>query len=273
MEALDKLSTDDYNLSSREKSLLMRFKKEFGVLEIEHGIQGPWQSKQISTAIKNIIHPYNSKNAESRFISYQDDNLLMWADWEEIFSIDIQDTIQRAFYNDRVTISGKFTNQLSFHSKYSLFRIGYKEGHPLPEEFKQGYALIEENTDWLVWDVSEASLHFKNVIMNAEISKIPIYWGFSKQHSPILSSNVQSFSFFRASKRYKKIRAQSIMGSLTPFSNGDNSINKFIAAHRFDFELTQNLTFSFNEMVIYANRDIELGYLLPVNLFWSEEHS
>ncbi len=274
LEALDKLSTDDYNLSSREKSLLMRFKKEFAVLEIEHGIQGPWQSKQISTAIKNIIQPYDSKNAETRFISYHDDNLLMWADWEEIFSIDIQDTIQRAFYNDRVTISGKFTNQLSFHSKYSLFRIGYKEGHPLPEEFKQGYALIEENTDWLVWDVSEASLHFKNVIMNAEISKIPIYWGFSKKDSPVLSANVQSFSFFRFSKDYKRIRVQSFMGSLDPF--GDNrkgSIEgKHIAAHRFEIDLTSSLTVSFNEMVIYARRNIELGYLLPINLFWSEEH-
>jgi hypothetical protein len=109
--------------------------------------------------------------------------------------------------------------------------------------------------------------------MNAEISKIPIYWGFSKQHSPILSSNVQSFAFFRASKTFKKIRAQSIMGSLTPFSNGETSINKYIAAHRFEFDLNQDLTFSFSEMVLYANRDVELGYLLPINLFWSEEHS
>ncbi len=274
MQALDELSTADHNLSTAEKSLLMRFKKEFAVREIEHGVQGPWQSKQISTAVKNIFHSYDTKNPETRLISYHDDNLLMWTDWEEFFSIDFEDSLSRPFYTDRVSISGVFNKNLSFYSQYTLYRVGFKEGDPLPDEFKQGFALLEENTDWLVWDISDASLHFNYEIMNVEISKIPIYWGFSKKHSPILSANVQSFSFIRFSKEYKNIRAQSFMGSLDPF--GDNrkgSIEeKHIAAHRFEFDLSPSLTLSFNEMVIYARRNIELGYLLPINLFWSEEH-
>ena len=191
VEILDKVSIKD--LTIKEQQILNRFKQEFDFKHFEKGVRGPWQKKEISKMANSFLKPYDAKNNEIRFLTYNDDILKLWADWEEIFSIDIQDTIQRAFYNDRVTISGRFTNQLSFHSKYSLFRIGYKEGQPLPEEFKQGFALIEENTDWLVWDVSEASLHFKNVIMNAEISKIPIYWGFSKKDSPVLSANVQSF--------------------------------------------------------------------------------
>ena len=274
INALNEISTSDYTISNQEIILLERFKKEFGVHEIEYGIHGPWQSGNLSTSIQNVVNVYDVDFPESRFVTYHDENLILWSDWEEYFSIDFQDSISRSFFIDRVTIAGKFDNNLSFYSRYTLYRIGHKDNYPYPDEYKQGYALIEENTDWLVWDVSEASLRWDNSILNIELSKIPAYWGFSKNHSPILSSNVQPFSFFRASKSYKRIRVQSLLGTLVPF--GENPVGikneKHIAAHRFEFDLTSKLIISFNEMIIYANRELELGYLLPVNLFWSEEH-
>jgi len=273
-DALNDISSSNYSLSIREKSLILRFKKEFAVDKIKRGMQGPWQLNQIGAAIKNIILPFDTINTETRLLTYHDDNLFMWTDWEEYFSMDFQDTLSRSFFTDRVTISGKFDNNLSFYSRYTLYRVGQTANFPLPEEFKQGYVLKEENTNWLVWDVSEASLRYDNLILNTEISKMPIYWGFSKKHSPILSANVQSFSFLRFSKEYKRIRAQSFLGSLVPY--GDNRKGtieeKHIAAHRFEFDLSPSLTVSFNEMVIYARRSVELGYLLPINLLWSEEH-
>lgn len=267
------ISKNKDHLNEKEIELVRRFQNEFRTDNIDEGIAGPCQKGKISETFKISLQSFNTDAPEIRFVTYQDEGMTLWADWEETFSMDIQDTISRSFFRDRVTISGEFAENLFLYSRYTLYRTNFNKGDTYPEEYRQGYTLLEENTDWLIWDISEASLFWGNNVINLELSKIPIYWGFSKQHSPILSSNVQSFSFFRASKKYKKLRAQSILGSLTPFSNGDNSINKFIAAHRFDFELTQNLSFSFNEMVIYANRDIELGYLLPVNLFWSEEHS
>jgi hypothetical protein len=274
LEALDVLSADEHDLSAFETTLLRRFKKEFRVDTIENGIRGPWQSNHLSTTIKNIFQLFDTKNTETKFVTYHDENLLLWSDWEEFFSMDFQDTLSRSFFTDRVTIAGKFEENLSFYSRYTLYRVDHKENYPYPDEYKQGYALVEKNTDWLVWDVSEASLRFDNLIMNAEISKIPIYWGYSKHHSPILSANVQSFSFLRFSKDYKRIRARSFIGSLDPY--GDNRKGfveeKHIAAHRFEFDLSPSFTVSFNEMVIYARRAIELGYLLPVNLLWSEEH-
>ncbi len=271
--ALDEIS--NVELSKSERKLLYYFKKEFDFKNLSEGIQGPWQRNQLKNAIKGAFSVYNLDISEIRFLSIKDEELALWTDWEEWISVDVQDTIQRLFYNDRVTISGQFNNKLSFFSRYSLYRVEHKDSYPMPKEFKQGYILLEKNTDWLVWDVSEASMRFDNLIMNVEISKIPIYWGYSKQHSPILSANVQSFSFLRFSKDYKRIRTQSFIGSLDPFGDNRKGIveEKHIAAHRFEFDLTQALTVSFNEMVIYARRNIELGYLLPINLFWSEEHS
>ena len=274
LEVLDVLSADEHDLSAFETTLLRRFKKEFRVDTIENGIRGPWQSNHLSKTIKNIFQLFDTKNTETKFVTYHDENLLLRSNWEEFFSIDFQDTISRSFFTDRVTIAGKFEENLSFYSRYTLYRVDHKENYPYPDEYKQGYALVEKNTDWLVWDVNEASLRIDNLIINAEISKIPIYWGYSKQHSPILSANVQSFSFLRFSKDYKRIRARSFIGSLNPFGDDRKGMveEKNIAAHRFEFDLTPSLTISFNEMVIYARRQIELGYLLPVNLLWSEEH-
>jgi len=272
ISALDEISMAE--LSQKERKLLYYFKKEFELKNLNEGLQGPWQQVQLKNAIKGSFSVYNPSKKEIRFLSFKDEELTVWSDWEELVSIDVIDNIQRLFYNDRVTISGQFKNKLSFFSRYSLYRVEHKDSYPMPKEFKQGSILLEENTDWLVWDISEASLSLNNPILNIEISKIPIYWGFSKQHSPILSANVQPFSFIRVSKQYKRLRAQSIIGSLIPFGDlSEGSIDeKHIAAHRFEFDLTQRLTVSFSEMVIYARRNIELGYLLPVNLFWSEEH-
>ena len=272
VEILDKVSIKD--LTIKEQQILNRFKQEFDFKHFEKGVRGPWQKKEISKVANSFLKPYNAKNNEIRLLKYNDDILKLWADWEELFSIEIQDSIFRGFYNDQVTISGSFNKNMSFYSHYSLFRVVHKDSYPLPDEFKQGYVLLEENTNWLVWDVSEASLKYENSILNLEISKTPIYWGFSKQHSPILSANVQSFSFIRLSKDYKQLRARSFIGSLNPYGDDRKGFveEKNIAAHRFEFDLTPSLTVSFNEMVIYARRNIELGYLLPVNLLWSEEH-
>lgn len=274
ISVIAELNAIQSKLSTSEKVLLQRFSKEFTVDQIESGIHGPWQSKQISAAIKNMFTPFDINHVESRFVTFHDENLLLWSDWEEKFSFDYQDSISRSFYQDRVTIAGKFGKELSFYSRYTLFRVGHRDNYPYPVEYKQGYALLEENTDWLVWDISEASLHWDNAMLNIELSKIPVFWGFSKKHSPILSANVQPFTFFRISKTYKGIRAQSLLGSLIPFGENPDSTRqeKHIAAHRFEFDISSDLTVAFSELVIYAQRNLELGYLLPVNLFWSEEH-
>ncbi|MFQ6676867.1 MAG: hypothetical protein ACE5D0_00985 [Fidelibacterota bacterium] len=270
MTALDEISNAE--LSKNELELLLYFKKEFDFKNLNNGIKGPWQSNQLKTVLIGSFSAYDQKHKEIRFLSYRDEELTLWADWEELFSIEVQDTIQRLFYNDRVTISGQINNNLSFFSRYSLYRVEHKDSYPIPKEFKQGYLLLEENTDWLIWDVSEASIKWTNSIMNVELSKLPIYWGFSRRHSPIFSENIQPFSFLRLSKNYKRFRTESVMGSLIP--NGDQPlVQKHLAAHRFELDLLSTITISFNEMVIYARRNLELGYLLPVNLFWSEEHS
>jgi hypothetical protein len=57
---------------------------------------------------------------------------------------------------------------------------------------------------------------------------------------------------------------------------GDHRIvqaSKFVSAHRIDIIPFRNFQFGLSEMVIYGDRGIELGYLLPLNLYYSAEHN
>lgn len=47
---------------------------------------------------------------------------------------------------------------------------------------------------------------------------------------------------------------------------------KWFAAHRLEVNPTHWLQLGFAESVIYAERDVEVGYMIPLNLFWSENH-
>jgi len=48
---------------------------------------------------------------------------------------------------------------------------------------------------------------------------------------------------------------------------------KYVAAHRLELMPKSWLAFGFTEAVIYGERDPELGYMIPVNIFWSEGHN
>ena len=54
-------------------------------------------------------------------------------------------------------------------------------------------------------------------------------------------------------------------------ANDTLNVRRNLSAHRVEFDLTPNFEFSFNEFVVYAHRDFELGYLNPVNFLFAEE--
>jgi hypothetical protein len=48
--------------------------------------------------------------------------------------------------------------------------------------------------------------------------------------------------------------------------------SKFVSAHRLDVKPIRNLELGFSEMVVYADRGMVLGYLIPLNLYFSAQH-
>jgi hypothetical protein len=81
-----------------------------------------------------------------------------------------------------------------------------------------------------------------------------------------------NYSFFNFSFFHSKLQGErsfeydSVQGSRNIVDD------KFLAYHRFGFDLSKHLNFGFGEMAVYSNRSIDLSYLNPFNYYKSIEH-
>ncbi|MFQ6606822.1 MAG: hypothetical protein ACE5DP_04150 [Fidelibacterota bacterium] len=263
--------------SSYFTALQQRYQRQFIIQPPTTTVQGPWQKHNIANTLTTNLLVYHPATPEPRLITVRDSLLTAWVDWEETGSRYQQKTTRGGYFNDQLTINGQIFNRLSFLSQYSLFRLtNSSQFTTLPPEYKQGHKQTIPELNWLVWDQSQTTFYLESELMDLELSKAPIYWGFSPTHSPILSAQSLPFSYLAFGKTYRWFRFQSFHGSLLPYASDEEQVNlpeKNLAGHRFELTPTPNLVVSFNELVIYARRNLEWGYLIPVNLFWSEEHN
>ncbi len=273
-KALSSLATNKA-LSDSEKKTLHVFLKEFDVSTFEEGLLFIWD-RALRDEFKKQC--FSFENPTAHIFTYKDDVLTTWADMSETIRWLGNNGGTQQFNTERLSIHGVLNNSLSFHSEYQLHRLKYDdlESVVMPVEFKQGHKKTFDEVSMIIWDLSQASLVYENSILNIEISKKPLYWGLSPNHSPILSDHVLPFTYLGISTHYKRVKFTSIHGSLIPYANISREIDhpeKQVAAHRIDISTKYSIDLSFSEIVIYANRAMEPGYMLPLNFFWSEEHT
>ncbi len=109
-------------------------------------------------------------------------------------------------------------------------------------------------------------------------------WGPGEQGNMFLSSGAMSYDQVRLLLFTGPLKLVSLTGGLrteeydpnsaVETANGDVKYayrKKYIAAHRLEARIGR-LTLGLNESVIYADKDVQLGYMLPLNIFWSEQH-
>jgi len=278
LKALNELGRYRNQLDPFEHHLLSRFQAEFDWSTWESGISGPWRKAAWQKMLKAWDLQQGLRTPEPHLGTFASDDLHLWADWRESFLVEIINGQARPFYWDRLRIAGQWLPGISFYSDYQLYRLSQKSDSdlPLPPEHKQGFTLQDSSLPWLVWDRSYAGLIYHGPRFTIGLEKRPLQWGFSPLNPVILSAEPLAYPFATIQTSYRGFRFQSIQGALVPFdpSRRDSLVPyKRLAAHRFEWDLTPSTTIAFTEMVVYARRFLELGYLLPVNIFWSEEHN
>lgn len=140
---------------------------------------------------------------------------------------------------------------------------------------------MEQPEGNISFDNVYSSIVYKQNNLSVGLYHQPLAWGKSFSNSLILSGYGSPFSYLGFDYHYKGIHFSFIHGSLlndsTKVKKADFDIRnqeKYIAAHRIDFPLLKGkLRLGLSEMIIYGNRNIDPGYLLPVNFYWSIEHT
>lgn len=267
---LDEIDTYSLELSEADLAILARFQKDFARSTDRDGITLPWSD----STIDNIFHP-KDHDTPPFFMTYQHDDNFGWISWSETFRLQQNGEVSRAYYTDHVEISGT-RGRIDFTSQYTYHRLTRNDQFTeLPESYKEGYILDREYIQWITWDYPTSSLTYTHPDFKVGIHRQPIYWGYSDANSPIISNNVNPLPHIEFVTQVDHLRFKFIHARLSPNSPvRDDTLNvrRNLAAHRVEFDLTPNFEFAFNEMIIYANREFELGYLNPVNFFFAEEH-
>lgn len=113
-----------------------------------------------------------------------------------------------------------------------------------------------------------------------------IRWGPGRYGNLMFSGESMSFSQGRLTlKLGDLLRFTSLTGSLSPWPELRDSIyvsnagwtrrtrpNKFLAAHRAEISLFNRLVIGLNESVVYGEKELNLNYLNPMTVYFTEEH-
>ena len=109
-------------------------------------------------------------------------------------------------------------------------------------------------------------------------------WGPGHWGNLALSDYAPSFESFKIKAQYGRLKFTGLTGTLrtelpeysydAPYSGFHRVVRKqkFIAAHRAEFMVGPNVRIGANEVIIYGERGVEVGYLIPIIFYWSEQH-
>jgi len=159
----------------------------------------------------------------------------------------------------------------------------YQEHKDLYEPYA-GFVVPDENTT--SYDQTIAYLGYTGDYFSARIGRGKHEWGTGTYHNLLLSTKHPTYNYFELRFHYKNMIYFTYLHTIldpTPLErevlyyteHGKRRTikrRKYMAAHRFEILPLNWLSLGFSEAVIYGDRDFELGYLLPLNIYWSEGH-
>ncbi len=147
-----------------------------------------------------------------------------------------------------------------------------------------GYVAIDKQN--ISYDQTTSYIGYTGSLFSARIGRGKHQWGPGVYNNLLLSEQHPPYDYFELRFHYRnKIFFTYLHAVLDPtpvekkvlYYNDEGMArevkhNKYLAVHRIEFIPSNWLSLGLSEAVIYGDRSIELGYLIPVNIFWSEGH-
>ncbi len=151
---------------------------------------------------------------------------------------------------------------------------------------RYGYVKTPKGENSINYDVANFDLAVGGDFWEMHLAKTPLRWGPGRSGQLLLSDWGTSFHQFNAALNLgEHLRLVYLFGTLKTYPELNDTLyqsagyprtierSKYIAAHRLEWDPHPRLRLGFSEAVVFGERDPELAYLIPVNLFYSAQHA
>ena len=186
------------------------------------------------------------------------DSTSIWLSIGENISFQPDQSTTEFQFIDNITVNGIIDNKIFLSSSFSMLR--HSGDHIwVSDNYKDEWTKYFPDVDMTFWYTNYTSIYLKSHILDMEFSNRPFSWGWSSGNSPILSAKAVPFNRFSLYKKVGNFNFEYFHGTLLDQSINEihlenSKIEKFIAGHRAQIILNNNLNFSFSELVVYGNR-------------------
>ena len=132
----------------------------------------------------------------------------------------------------------------------------------------------------------EAYVAYRGGLVDVALGRIGTHWGTAGHDALVLSANPRVFDAVHLRFGTPRLAVRSVLGQLDSARpdgtfrdeigqrpgdrpNDEPRVDRFVAAHRFDWRPSRRVALSIVESAVYsgANADLSLGYLLPTQVF------
>lgn len=158
---------------------------------------------------------------------------------------------------------------------------GSRDALKRDKRISQSYAL--GTTDSKNFDFVEGYVRYDADIISAQIGRERVLWGNSYGVKIFLSDYPRVYDAVRVDVDYKNFKYTFLHAWILgkpdsiEINNGEGieplAADKYFAAHRLEYSLGNILDLGIQEITIYSNRSVDLGYLNPVTFFESVQRS
>lgn len=132
-------------------------------------------------------------------------------------------------------------------------------------QFNRGENFFDFTTGYLRYDADWLSV---------TLGREQLLWGMGYQDRAMLSDNTVPFDFAKIDLRSNSVHYSFLHGSLVGADSLGNTLaSKYIAAHRFEFNIGRRVRVGLNEAILYSNQPISFTMLNPLIFLTSAELS
>ncbi|MBU2636562.1 MAG: hypothetical protein KJ963_05690 [Bacteroidetes bacterium] len=266
-------------LTNTEKEILSDF-----IIEFEYEL---FKSTNNSFSLFGRMESGKFFDKEKYFYTYLDSNVTLFVDG--LLTFDFRRSTGVGLDDNTSFIEGGprlrgsvFTNLGYYFQLTNAAFWGSRDVLRRDKRINQSFAL--GTMDSRNFDFVEGYLRYGGEIISAQIGRERVLWGNSYGDKIILSDYQRVFDAIRFDAGYKNFRytfmhawilgkSDSLL-NYAPYMDYESIVaDKYFAAHRLELSIGNSIDLGVQEITIYSNRSVDLGYLNPVTFFESVQRS